>query len=160
MKHDKITEQKLEYAMSLGNNLLAQNGLTYWKMKYDNRRSSLAVTIHDKKIISFSKYFIFVANKSQLEGVTLHEITHALLGPGYGHSNKFISLCKRIGATTKYTRCSIDIPIRKYIATCPECGYRGSYNKNNKVLYCAKCFKKGKIVKFEFIENETKVVPL
>lgn len=157
---DKITEQKLQSCLMIGNELLIKNGLNDWKLKINRKRSAIAQTAHDQKTIYYSKYFLMITDKSQLEGITLHEIAHALLGYGYGHSSKFIKLCKKISPTSLYARSSINIPIRKYIATCPICGYSGSYNRNDKALYCAKCCKKGIIAKFIFTKNDTKVLPL
>lgn len=156
---DKITETKLKASVLLGAQLLVDNGLGDWKIKINNRRTSLAQTWHFEKIISYSKWFLVVANKEQLEGVTLHEAAHAFLGPGEGHNSKFVRLCTKISPNALYARRSADIRIGRYIATCPECGYGGSCN-NLKTKYCSFCFKEGKNIQFEMKENVAKVTVL
>lgn len=144
---DKLTEEKLKSAILHGYNLLSSNGLDEWSIKTNNKTSSLAETWHDEKTIFFSKKFIIVSDKEQFEGIALHEITHALLGPGYGHGNEFVDMCTKISHDNKYACRSIDIPLKKYILTCPKCGYTGNINTIQYDRYCSKCFDNEEIVK-------------
>jgi len=159
MAVDNITEQKLRASILLGAQLLIDNGLGDWKIKINRKRSSLAQTWHEEKTISYSKWFLMVANRGQIEGVTLHEAAHALLGAGQGHNRKFIQLCTELSSSALYACRSTDIRIAKYIAICPECGYGGGCN-DERDRYCRYCCEKGKNVKFEIKLNEYKVVPL
>lgn len=150
-------ENKLRMAVLKSAELLVENGLSDWKIKINNRRSSLAEAWHSEKTIFFSKYFLIVADQDQLIGVTLHEATHALLGRGHGHNSTFVEKCKEISPTDEYAQRSADIPLRRYILTCPDCGQRGS-NNLNLTRYCGKCFiNESKQVAFNIEPNELKV---
>lgn len=153
---DKMVEEKLKAAVLRGAQLLIDNGLEDWKIKLNNKRTSLAETMHSTKTIFYSKPFLTVATQDQFDGVTLHEAAHALLGPGHGHNDTFIRKCIEISPTPDYAKRATDVPIRKFILTCPSCGYSGSHNMGGK-RYCGLCFKKGEKVIFEVKENVLKV---
>ncbi len=154
--NDNLAEQKLRTAILRSAELLADNSLGHWKIKINNRRAVLAQTSHKEKTISYSKRFLLIADKEQLEGVTLHEATHALLGRGFGHGKEFVDLCSKISPTTTYARSSANVSIRKYLLTCPSCGQTGSTDRE-KARYCGICFKKGDTVRFTIQENNIKV---
>ena len=153
-----VENKKLEQAMLVIAQLMADNGLSKWTVKLNNKRASLAETWHSQKTITFSKYFILAADKSQVVGVTLHEVTHAILGAGHGHDKLFVEKCTEISPNADYAKYATSMPLRKYILTCPRCGQSGSNNKNE-VRYCGKCFAKDEsMVKFDIKENNLKVV--
>lgn len=134
---------KLQKAMLKSADILLENGLADWKLKLNNKRSALAETYYGSKTIMFSKHFVLVADEDQFIGVTLHEVTHALLGRGHGHNKQFKELCEKISPNADYARRSVDVPIRKYLLECPKCGYSGSTNVN-KERYCGMCWKNDK----------------
>lgn len=158
MHKDEAVKEKIEMAKSVAEKLLAKHGLEDWSIKTNKKRAVLAETWHNTKLISISKYFIRVAEKEEFEGVFLHEIAHALLGPGYGHGREFVDKCKSISSSADYASYGVSIPIRKYLLSCPECGQTGSNNRAED-RYCARCFEKGDIVKFNVKENELTLKP-
>lgn len=127
-------------ALVRADKLLANNGLIKdWRVSINGSRSSLAWTEHTDKEISFSKFFAYTATREQFDGVILHEIAHALLGPGFGHGKEFTELCERISPNSEYATALADIGIRKYLFTCPRCGYSGYHNsKADKA--CGSCY--------------------
>lgn len=151
-----LEEQKLRVAILRAAELLIENGLGDWKIKLNRKRLALAETYYADKTITFSKYFVKMADKEQLEGVTLHEATHALLGPGHGHGDKFVKKCTEISPNTDYAKATSKVPILKYILTCPECGISGGNNKASEV-YCIKCWDNDKTVKFNVEKNKIEV---
>lgn len=153
-----MKEEKIKAAFLLGAQLLIENGLGSWKIKVKNTRTSLADTYHREKTIEFSKRFILVATEEQFIGVTLHEIAHAMLGPGFEHGEEFVELCKKISPTDEYAVPNINIPIRSYIYECTECGTSGGSNRRVDA-YCSLCFEKGKAIKLIARKNEIVVTP-
>lgn len=150
---DKLIEQKLRTAVLRGSELLNDKGLYDWDIKINKSRSSLAQTNHFEKTIYYSRYFLIAANKEQLDGITLHEVAHALLGPGKGHGVEFVKLCARLGLETLYACRRANIQIGIYKAECKCCGYSGSCN-DKKDKYCDFCYEKGIISKFVLSKNE------
>ena len=54
-------------------------------------------------------------------GTVLHEIAHALVGPGHGHGPTWKRKCLEVGAAPK--RCGqADMPTGRWTATCSSCG--------------------------------------
>lgn len=158
MKDAVLVNSKLELAMLEIAKLMKDNGLGKWTVKLNSKRTSLAETFHSEKTIYFSKPFIMVADKSQVVGVTLHEVAHALVGAGHGHDKVFREKCVEISPNSDYAEHATSIQLKKYILTCPKCGQSGSNNKNED-RYCGKCFTKDEsMVKFDIKENNLKVV--
>lgn len=147
---------KIDKTILRGAHLLVKNGLGDWTIGVNNKRAVLAETWHKEKKIAYSTHFLIIADKEQFDGITLHEATHALLGRGKGHGREFVRKCTEISPNATYARRSADVPIRKYILTCPECGYSGS-NNQKKDACCAVCWKEGKTIKFNIRENILKV---
>jgi len=157
---DRIIDLKLKESILVIEQLLAKNNLGDWGIKINNNRVVLATTRYNKKTIFYSKHFLMIANYQQIESVTLHEVAHALLGPGEGHNSKFIKMCAKISSNALYACPAVNIPIGRYIVTCPECGYNGYYN-DARSKYCKHCFESyGKKNKFDIKINKTKVLPL
>lgn len=155
-KTDKLVVEKFKMVLERSADLFLENGLSDWKFKMNNSRSNLAETFHSDKTISFSKSFLLVADKEQFEGVTLHEIAHALLGPGFGHGDEFIAKCTEISPNADYAKISTNVPIRRYILTCPSCGISGCHNRKRD-YYCVPCEQNGEMVKFDIKVNKIEV---
>lgn len=157
MKSNKLVIDKITAAKVRGLELMKEKGLDEWNIIFHEQEATIAETSHHFKTIGFNMNFIIIADKQSFEGVLMHEIAHALLGPGKGHGREFKKLCKEISVDTTFACSKVNMLIEKYIVFCPECNYTGSINKN-KDLYCAKCFDNHKIVKFKVKENPLKVV--
>lgn len=159
MKINSISEQKIEDCILIVKQLLADNNLDNWDIKINRRRLTLARTFHHTKTLYFSKFFLVITNEEQLRSIALHEIAHALAGPGNAHGDKFVKLYQSICKESIHKYPVSDIVISKYITKCPVCNNIGTAN-NKKPVYCSKCLEKGEIAKLEIKERDTKVVPL
>lgn len=76
----------LSEAETLAVDLMAKHGLTDWRMTYDSARRRLGLTTFSTKTISLSRVLTELNPVEQVHNTILHEIAHALLGPGFGHS--------------------------------------------------------------------------
>lgn len=151
-------DEKLRIALLRGAELLLEHNLSDWKIKIDNRTAVLAETWHSDKVIVISKKFITVADKEQFDGTVYHEIAHALLGRGYGHGKEFIEMYTKISSNPEYAKRGASVGTRKYILTCPSCGYTGSHNSPNISMYCGRCHAKdGSLNKFVITKNKLEV---
>lgn len=153
---DNIKKEKLELAVLRACQLLTENGLGHWKLKLGNKTNTLANTHHKDKTIVFSKKFIYVATKEQFDGVTLHEASHAIIGPGKGHGEEFIRKCREISPNDDYITEKTSLRLARYILTCPACGYSGQTHTKLEG-YCGKCDEKNKISKFKIEKNSIRV---
>lgn len=149
-------KDKLTIAMSRIESMLREHKLDDWIAEFNGQRKTIALTYHAEKKIVFSKYFVSMASKEEFEGVALHEIAHALLGPGYGHGPEFFEMCTTISPTDAYAVPQGNFQISRYLFSCPECGYSGTHNSSADKL-CGYCFRQGKEVKFNKEINKIEV---
>ena len=79
-----------------------------------------------------------------IKDTILHEIAHAIVGPGHGHDAAWRAVainlgvhpraCKRADLVKGVTRADI----KKYTGTCPSCG-KHIYRDKRKQLSCGTC---------------------
>lgn len=154
-------EQKLAQSLLISTQLMIANGLDNWTVKLHTRRTVLADCYYSQRAIRYSRYFLTVATKEQIEGVTLHEIAHALVGTGHGHDRKWREKSLEIGSGTVYAKSKVNIPVHKYKLTCPECGKESGANRMRRGYYCNSCWRSTKkMVSLKGSINELKLVTL
>ena len=148
-----MVNDKLKATVLLGAQLLIKHGLDDWKIKIVNRRTSLGETEHSSKTIELSKRFLLICSEKEFRETMLHEIAHALVGPGHGHGPVFIGKCAEIGGMP---RPFSSVTIRSYVYDCEKCGATGGHNK---VLnaYCKECFENGVYAKLIGRKNKIEV---
>ena len=151
-----MRKNKLAEAVGRAEALLHKHGLDDWSIQVYGKRSVLAEAWHTQKTIKVSRFFIYVANREQFDGVILHEITHALLGPGFGHGKEFIDTCTRISPDNKYATESGSFKIHRYKFTCPRCEFVGTSNANRDMA-CARCSTVSGLVRFNKEVNTLEV---
>jgi len=88
-----MKEDKLRAAILLGAELMVEHGLSDWKLDIVNKRTTLGETYYRTKTIELSQRFILVSTKDEFRKTMLHEIAHALIGPGYAHGPVFVEKC-------------------------------------------------------------------
>jgi predicted SprT family Zn-dependent metalloprotease len=127
--------------------LLALHGLDVlgWRFRYDGARVRAGCCKHRPKLITLSRHYVEL-NQERPGDVTdtiLHEIAHALAGPGMGHGDAWKAVCVRIGARPKrcYDSDAVTMPKGAYQATCGGCAR--AYNKHKRPrrsgYYCPRC---------------------
>lgn len=95
-----MTEQSVE--MMVRKNL-DKYGLTDWNVQVNNTKRTLGMCCHSIKTIKMSKAFFVSMNPSDVMDTVLHEIAHALVGPGKGHGAEWQAMAVRLGATPRAT---------------------------------------------------------
>ncbi len=154
-----MEETKLRQALLLGAEMLIEHGLGDWTVGLHNKRKVLADCNNNRKTIRYSKNFIKVAEKDQFQGVTLHEIAHALVGAGHGHDRVFKRKVLEISPNAEYSHANVENPVHthKYNLVCPECG-TASRSNSNRGYICGRCSKEGKRIPLEVSENVLQVI--
>ncbi len=101
--------------------LLTSHGLKDWSFGLNNRKRSLGVCFHPRKAIELSVHLIARNGGEEVLDTLLHEIAHALVGPGHGHDAVWKRKCLEVGARPE--RCgNADMPAGRWQAVCPGCG--------------------------------------
>jgi predicted SprT family Zn-dependent metalloprotease len=84
---------------------MSQHGLVErgWRFRYDESRRYFGRCWHGKKEISLSKRLVLMNDWAHTKETILHEIAHALCGPGENHGPGWRAMAVRVGA--KPVRC-------------------------------------------------------
>src|ERR1041384_3767501 len=101
--------QRIAEVRKLAHGLLSQHGLHEWGFAFNRRKSSLGLCVYHCRTIELSVYLVLRNTQDELLDTLLHEIAHALVGPGHGHDLVWKRKCLEIGA--KPVRCGqADMP--------------------------------------------------
>lgn len=93
-----------------------------WTFKWNNAGTALGKCDHrDHRILLSRKIFSLPANTHLAENTILHEIAHALVGPGHGHDHVWKRQARAIGCTAARCTALAEAPKSKYSGTC-GCG--------------------------------------
>lgn len=152
------TEQKkLAKAVLRGFDMLKEHNLDDWTIQLNKKVRSLGETYYGLKTIKYSEDFLLVATKEQFDGVTKHEIAHALLPVGVHHGSEFVRKCKEINTHPDYIGRKVKpIGLSKYKIVCPWCETESLYNKK-KQGFCNICLKEDREIYIETERNIPKV---
>lgn len=107
---------------TLAHNLMAQHGLIAkgWRFEFDNARKRGGQCRHTHQAISLSRYLAPSWSEDEVRNTLLHEIAHALVGPGQGHGAVWQAKARSIGCTGARTHSNATVPGR-YVALCDHC---------------------------------------
>lgn len=102
------------------------------------------------RTIALSLPFVDVNDLPTVEQTILHEIAHAIAGPGTGHGVEWQRIARSIGVKNPSSKCGPDevtLPDGRYQATCETCGnvshrHRMTKRMRNREFACAPCCRK------------------
>jgi predicted SprT family Zn-dependent metalloprotease len=127
-------------ARKLALELLALHGLEGWSFGFNKRKRSLGLCRFGKKTIELSIYFVD-RNSTEIRDTILHEVAHALVGPGHGHDSVWKAKAIKVGARPE--RCGqADMPEGRWQALCGGCGQEFSRHRRPRRLtgwFCRAC---------------------
>ncbi|AXH49342.1 SprT-like protease [Streptomyces phage Blueeyedbeauty] len=100
--------------------LMAAHGLVGWRFEWDNAARRFGRCTYSTRTISMSRQLTVQRTEMAVRNTMLHEIAHALVGPGHGHDAVWRAKAISIGCDGK--RCSADkVEVNyKYVAKCPN----------------------------------------
>ena len=124
----------------------------FWSFRYSNAKRYFGccrykilvfkggeLTIPGGEII-LSRPLTALNSRAQVVDTLLHEISHAICGPGIGHSKAWKETAKKLGCRPE--RCcdttKLILPPPRYIAECPNCGRQKGFERVRSIS-CSKC---------------------
>ena len=91
-------------------------------------------------MIFMSKGFVLNNEENEIKNIILHEIAHALVGIGEGHSRKWKNTAIDIGCNGKRTNDTAVMPKGKFIYKCKNCGHKIYTHRRLRLVYsCLMC---------------------
>jgi predicted SprT family Zn-dependent metalloprotease len=131
----------LTEAINLTRRNLSHHGLKNWRIKIDRQRNRFGACNHKIRHISLSMYLVSLNEERIVLNTILHEIAHAIVGPGHGHDSVWQETAKLIGADPKphVLRSEIIVPDAKRVIKCRNCGCKLVYSRVKTALLCADC---------------------
>ncbi len=97
-------------------------GLYGWTLVLNRRKREMGLCDFDRRIIALSVYFISLNDDEAIRDTLLHEIAHALVGPGHGHDQTWKQQCMAIGARPQRLSFEAVMPAGSWQAVCGACG--------------------------------------
>lgn len=117
--------------------------LVGWRITVSSRMNrALGKCRYRSKTIQLSPAHVQLNDAEKVRETVLHEIAHALVGPGHGHDHVWRAMAVKVGA--KPVRCDHDaaMPSGKWVAVCPSC--RQQFHlfrkpKTDRIRWCRAC---------------------
>lgn len=128
-------------------------GLTDWTFELGKATRTHGVTVYRSKTIRMSRVFIEHNSEEACMNVLLHEIAHALVGPGHHHNAVWQAKALQIGCDGRRTVQSNVRVEKAWIVTCPECGVSGKSGRRDTRFVCAVCYRDGRTVSLNYTRN-------
>jgi predicted SprT family Zn-dependent metalloprotease len=121
--------------------LMAHHGLEGWSFAFNRRKRTLGLCLYGARTIELSMFFVDRNDTEEIRDTILHEIAHALVGPGHGHDAVWKTKARAIGARPE--RCGqAEMPEGRWQARCEACGQDFSRHRRPKRLtgwFCRNC---------------------
>lgn len=127
--------------LALTRSLMDQHGLFHWTAKLDGGKTRFGLCSYDRQTISVSRHLAAINPESEIRNTILHEIAHALVGPGHNHGPVWKAKAREIGAIPSATHIAKAAP-PKYLGHCPTPGcdtVAKAYRRHRTPKACSKC---------------------
>lgn len=130
----------LALAARTARDLLDEHGLHGWTFDLDRARVRAGACHFADRRITLSRALTAAHDEAQVRETLLHEIAHALVGPGHGHDRVWRARARAIGASGE--RCySADEPVvpGRWQGRCVAGHVVHRHRRPDRLLLCARC---------------------
>jgi predicted SprT family Zn-dependent metalloprotease len=108
-------------AQTIARQLMNRHGLDDWHLHFDHARQRCGSCNFTNHQISLSKHFIGLNDLAEVRNTILHEIAHALAGPGVAHGPEWQAVARQIGAPIRATNATAEMPEPPWQLHCVSC---------------------------------------
>ncbi len=126
-------------AKRMAQDIMLEHGLHNWTVTIDRAKRRFGQCRYATKQISLSEPLTRVNTEDHVRQTVLHEVAHALVGPGHGHDAIWKSQARRIGVKHAASRSAGEAAPAPIKGTCPNCGGEfGRHRRPSGDRYCGK----------------------
>jgi predicted SprT family Zn-dependent metalloprotease len=142
---------------------MAESGLHGWTFALSQAKRRLGVCKHRARRIEIGEYYARHNPAETVLDTLLHEIAHALAGPGAGHGPQWRAIAVRLGATPRACDTSPETVVHPgdWQATCPSC--ERTYHRYRRPVstsgYRCRCEGRSPLT-FEFVGDPARMPPV
>jgi predicted SprT family Zn-dependent metalloprotease len=126
---------------TLALDLLASFGLSGWSFRYNRGKRTLGLCRYDRRSVELSVHLVERNGPAEVLDTLLHEVAHALVGPGHGHGAAWRKKCLEVGAVPRSCGPAA-MPAGRWRARCTACGARFDRHRRPdraKGWFCRRC---------------------
>jgi predicted SprT family Zn-dependent metalloprotease len=143
-------------ASRMAREMMNEHGLGHWSFEFDRSVYRFGVCRHGRQTIGLSEKLVRLNDEAQVRNTLLHEIAHALVGPGHGHDSVWQRKARAIGCDGQRCYSSTDVaPVpAPWVGTCPGCGvkaYRHRLTQKGRMLACGRCCRGRWCAAYQFV---------
>ena len=92
---------RLNGVAEMARRLMDEHGLTGWTLAFVEATKRLGTCNYSHRVIRIGRSHALDGSEAQIRNTVLHEIAHAIAGPGAGHGPLWKATARRIGATPR-----------------------------------------------------------
>lgn len=93
-----LEKERMDCVTAVANQLMKQYGLEHLKFDFCHSPGHLGLC-HQGTLIEIDLFYILNASDETVRNLILHEIAHALVGPGHGHREHWQNKARELGVT-------------------------------------------------------------
>ena len=126
--------------MALATRLVAEHGLTGWRVVLDRARTRAGVCRPARREIGLSRVLTELHSEAEVTDTVLHEVAHALVGAEHGHDAVWRATARAIGCSGE--RCVSATAPRAPAAwegRCPAGHTSTRHRRPDRPVSCARC---------------------
>ncbi len=97
---------------------LAAFGLVGWRMGWDNAKRRCGCCDYKGRQVRLSRHYVRMNTPADVRRTTLHEVAHALVGPGHGHKLTWRCMAMALGIPADRCNGRATMPKGQWTATC------------------------------------------
>jgi predicted SprT family Zn-dependent metalloprotease len=120
-------------------------GATSWTFRFDGGKRRFGCCSFTNSEIRLSRHLTVLNGHDEVQNTILHEIAHAIAGPGVGHGPAWKRIARQIGARPErcFDSTTTEMPKGNYALVCLNCGMRSDrFRKTSTNKACAICCRK------------------
>lgn len=130
----------VEAAVAMAEALLAEHGLRGWGVVLDRAQKRAGICRFDRHRIGLSRTLTALHSEAEVRETVLHEVAHALTGPGHGHDARWRATARRIGSTgERLVAVTAPRAPAPWVGTCPAGHTAERHRRPERVTACGVC---------------------